>query len=79
MELNFDIENTEPENDAPSASYTEDDITTLDWRQHIRLRPGMYIGKLGDGSKSDDGIYVLIKEVLDNAIDEYMMGYGRQV
>lgn len=61
------------------ATYTEDEIKTLDWREHIRLRPGMYIGKLGDGSKSDDGIYVLIKEVVDNAIDEYMMGYGRQV
>ena len=61
------------------ATYTEDEIKTLDWKEHIRLRPGMYIGKLGDGSKSDDGIYVLIKEVLDNAIDEYMMGYGRQV
>ena len=61
------------------ATYTEDEIKTLDWREHIRLRPGMYIGKLGDGSKSDDGIYVLIKEVLDNAIDEYMMGYGQQI
>jgi topoisomerase-4 subunit B len=61
------------------ATYTEDEIKTLDWREHIRLRPGMYIGKLGDGSKSDDGIYVLIKEVLDNAIDEYMMGYGKQI
>ncbi len=59
--------------------YTESDIVTLDWKQHIRLRPGMYIGKLGDGSGSDDGIYVLLKEVLDNTIDEFMMGYGRQV
>ncbi len=73
MELNFDIENTEPENDAPSASYTEDDITTLDWRQHIRLRPGMYIGK------PDDGIYVVLKEVLDNSIDEFMMGFGKKI
>ncbi len=79
MELNFDIENTEPENDAPSASYTEDDITTLDWRQHIRLRPGMYIGKLGDGTSADDGIYVLLKEVLDNSIDEFMMGFGKKI
>ncbi|MDE7387641.1 MAG: type IIA DNA topoisomerase subunit B, partial [Muribaculaceae bacterium] len=60
-------------------SYTGDDIVTLDWREHIRRRPGMYIGKLGDGTGSDDGIYVLLKEVLDNTIDEYMMGFGKQV
>ncbi|KAA6314713.1 DNA gyrase subunit B, partial [termite gut metagenome] len=60
-------------------SYTEDNITTLDWREHIRRRPGMYIGKLGDGTHSDDGIYVLLKEVLDNSIDEYMMGYGQVI
>ncbi len=59
--------------------YSEDDIRTLDWKEHIRRRPGMYIGKVGDGSNFDDGIYVLIKEVLDNAIDEFMMGYGRQI
>jgi topoisomerase-4 subunit B len=59
--------------------YTEDEIKSLDWREHIRLRPGMYIGKLGDGSTPDDGIYVLLKEVFDNAIDEYAMGYGRSV
>ncbi len=59
--------------------YNEDSIKSLDWREHIRLRPGMYIGKLGDGSAPDDGIYVLIKEVLDNCIDEHMMGYGKQV
>ncbi|MGN6490626.1 MAG: toprim domain-containing protein, partial [Agriterribacter sp.] len=59
--------------------YTEDSIKSLDWREHIRLRPGMYIGKLGDGSSADDGIYVLLKEVLDNCIDEHMMGYGRQI
>jgi len=59
--------------------YTEESIKSLDWREHIRLRPGMYIGKLGDGSSPDDGIYVLLKEVLDNCIDEHMMGYGRQV
>jgi topoisomerase IV subunit B len=59
--------------------YTEDEIKSLDWREHIRLRPGMYIGKLGDGSSPDDGIYVLLKEVLDNCIDEYAMGYGRQI
>ncbi|MCU0384592.1 MAG: type IIA DNA topoisomerase subunit B [Flavihumibacter sp.] len=61
------------------AEYTEDSIRSLDWREHIRLRPGMYIGKLGDGSSADDGIYVLIKEVLDNCIDEHMMGYGKQI
>lgn len=59
--------------------YNEDSIKSLDWREHIRLRPGMYIGKLGDGSSADDGIYVLLKEVLDNCIDEHMMGYGKQV
>ncbi|MDE6860280.1 MAG: type IIA DNA topoisomerase subunit B [Duncaniella sp.] len=59
--------------------YNEDDIKTLDWKEHIRRRPGMYIGKLGDGSNYDDGIYVLIKEVLDNAIDEHMMGFGKQI
>ena len=62
-----------------AANYSEDDIRTLDWKEHIRRRPGMYIGKLGDGTNSDDGIYVLLKEVLDNAIDEYMMGFGRQI
>lgn len=59
--------------------YTEDSIRSLDWREHIRLRPGMYIGKLGDGSSPDDGIYVLLKEVIDNCIDEHTMGYGKQV
>ncbi len=59
--------------------YSEEHIRTLEWREHIRLRPGMYIGKLGDGSSQDDGIYVLLKEVMDNAIDEYMMGYGKKV
>ena len=60
-------------------NYDGEDIKTLDWKEHIRLRPGMYIGKLGDGSHADDGIYVLLKEVMDNAIDEYMMGFGSQV
>ena len=64
---------------AKSVQYTEDSIKSLDWREHIRLRPGMYIGKLGDGSAQDDGIYVLVKEVLDNSIDEHMMGYGRTI
>ena len=59
--------------------YTEDSIKSLDWKEHIRLRPGMYIGKLGDGSSADDGIYVLLKEVIDNCIDEYTMGYGKHV
>lgn len=59
--------------------YNEDSIRSLDWREHIRLRPGMYIGKLGDGSAADDGIYVLLKEVVDNCIDEYTMGHGKQV
>jgi topoisomerase-4 subunit B len=59
--------------------YTEDSIKSLDWKEHIRLRPGMYIGKLGDGSSPDDGIYVLVKEVMDNCIDEYTMGYGKNV
>jgi topoisomerase-4 subunit B len=64
---------------AEPVKYTEDSIKSLDWREHIRLRPGMYIGKLGDGSAQDDGIYVLVKEILDNAIDEHMMGYGRAI
>lgn len=59
--------------------YNEASIKSLDWREHIRLRPGMYIGKLGDGSSKDDGIYVLVKEVVDNCIDEHMMGYGRVI
>ena len=58
-------------------NYNEDSIKSLDWREHIRLRPGMYIGKLGDGSSPDDGIYVLVKEVMDNSIDEHMMGFGK--
>lgn len=63
----------------PQANYSDDDIKTLDWQEHIRRRPGMYIGKLGDGSSADDGIYVLLKEVLDNSIDEYMMGFGKTI
>lgn len=59
--------------------YTEDSIRSLDWKEHIRLRPGMYIGKLGNGSSPDDGIYILVKEVLDNSIDEFMMGYGKKI
>ena len=60
-------------------SYTEDNIRSLDWKEHIRMRPGMYIGKLGDGSSADDGIYILLKEVLDNSIDEYVMGAGKTI
>jgi topoisomerase IV subunit B len=62
-----------------TANYSEDTIRTLDWKEHIRRRPGMYIGKLGDGSSQDDGVYILLKEVLDNSIDEYMMGFGKEI
>ncbi|MCC8089372.1 MAG: type IIA DNA topoisomerase subunit B [Rikenellaceae bacterium] len=62
-----------------NVNYGEEDIKTLNWREHIRLRPGMYIGKLGNGTSQDDGIYILIKEVLDNSVDEYMMGYGKAI
>jgi len=65
--------------DKPNVQYTEESIRSLDWREHIRLRPGMYIGKLGDGSSADDGIYVLVKEVIDNAIDEHVMGFGKTI
>ena len=61
------------------SNYIEDNIITLEWQEHIRRRPGMYIGKLGDGTSSDDGIYVLLKEVLDNSIDEYSMGHGKNI
>lgn len=67
------------ENKQDLFEYTEESIRSLDWKEHIRLRPGMYIGKLGDGSSADDGIYVLVKEVVDNCIDEYTMGYGKQI
>ncbi|TAE77453.1 MAG: type IIA DNA topoisomerase subunit B [Verrucomicrobia bacterium] len=62
-----------------AAEYTEADIKSLDWREHIRMRPGMYIGKLGDGSSPDDGIYILLKEVIDNSIDEHIMGHGKEI
>ncbi len=62
-----------------NSDYTEESIKSLDWREHIRLRPGMYIGKLGDGSAYDDGIYVLVKEIIDNCIDEHMMGFGKTI
>lgn len=60
-------------------TYSEDNIRTLDWQEHIRLRPGMYIGKLGDGSSADDGIYILLKEILDNSIDEFRMKSGKRI
>ncbi len=63
----------------PDHEYTEDSIRSLDWKEHIRTRPGMYIGKLGDGSSKDDGIYVLLKETIDNSIDEHVMGYGKLI
>ena len=62
-----------------TSTYTEDNIRSLDWKEHIRLRPGMYIGKLGDGSSPDDGIYILLKEILDNCIDEFVMGAGKTI
>ncbi|MDE6277457.1 MAG: type IIA DNA topoisomerase subunit B [Muribaculaceae bacterium] len=68
-----------PDVAAGTAEYDEEDIKTLDWNEHIRRRSGMYIGKLGDGSNPDDGIYVLLKEVMDNSLDEFMMGFGRQI
>mgnify|MGYP000144215914 FL=1 len=64
---------------AKQTKYTEDNIRSLDWKEHIRMRPGMYIGKLGDGSSPDDGIYILLKEVLDNSIDEFVMGAGKTI
>lgn len=67
------------EQPAAPVNYSEDNIVTLSWDEHIRRRPGMYIGKLGDGTNSDDGIYVLLKEVMDNSIDEFMMGFGKQI
>lgn len=73
------MEEEELEVNLPQENYSDDDIKTLDWQEHIRRRPGMYIGKLGDGSSPDDGIYVLLKEVLDNSIDEYMMGFGKTI
>lgn len=77
-QLDFDREEL-PDDTAGVTDYTEDSIRTLEQNEHIRLRPGMYIGKLGDGSDSADGIYVLLKEVMDNSIDEFMMGHGRQI
>ena len=64
---------------AAQNNYSEDSIRSLDWKEHIRLRPGMYIGKLGDGSSTDDGIYILLKEVMDNCIDEFVMGAGKTI
>ena len=74
------MSNTAIKDIAPSqVTYSEDNIRTLDWKEHIRLRPGMYIGKLGDGSTPDDGIYVLLKEIIDNSIDEFVMGHGKNI
>src|SRR5690554_7949767 len=64
---------------AEENNYTEDNIRSLDWKEHIRLRPGMYIGKLGDGASADDGIYILMKEAIDNRIDEFVMGNGKRI
>src|SRR3984885_12219199 len=64
---------------AQPADYSDDSIRSLDWKEHIRLRPGMYIGKLGDGSAYDDGVYVLLKEIIDNSIDEFVMGAGKTI
>ena len=72
------MKDEEVENRKPH-SYNEDNIRSLDWKEHIRMRPGMYIGKLGDGSAYDDGIYVLLKEIVDNSIDEHVMGYGKRI
>ncbi len=69
----------ENKNSANETQYTEAEIRSLEWHEHIRLRPGMYIGKLGDGTQSDDGIYILIKEVIDNSIDEFVMGHGKTI
>ncbi|MDX2001764.1 MAG: DNA topoisomerase IV subunit B [Chitinophagales bacterium] len=66
-------------NNPEAHNYTEENIRSLDWKEHIRMRPGMYIGKLGDGSSYDDGIYVLLKEIIDNSIDEHVMGYGKRI
>ena len=63
----------------PNTEYEDDNIQTLEWQEHVRMRPGMYIGKLGDGSSADDGIYILLKEVIDNSIDEFVMGAGKQI
>lgn len=72
------VDNEEPHN-TDAGSYNDDAIQHLDWNEHIRRRPGMYIGKLGDGSHAEDGIYVLIKEVVDNSIDEFNMGAGKRI
>ncbi len=81
--MNSDDENildfTPDDTPLVTAEYNEDAIKTLDWNVHIQRRPGMYIGKLGDGSSPDDGIYVLLKEVIDNSLDEFMMGYGKYI
>jgi len=77
--LKLELNNPMAETKKNLFEYTEESIKSLDWKEHIRLRPGMYIGKLGDGSSPDDGIYVMVKEVIDNCIDEYTMGYGKTI
>ena len=62
-----------------TVNYSEDNIRSLEWQEHVRLRPGMYIGKLGDGSSADDGIYILLKEIIDNSIDEFAMNSGKRI
>ena len=62
-----------------AVKYTEDNIKSLEWHEHIRMRPGMYIGKLGNGQSPDDGIYVLAKEIIDNSIDEFVIGSGKRI
>ena len=81
MELENQINNAQqdPTTEGNAKIYKDDTVVTLDPMDHIRLRPGMYIGKLGDGTSKDDGIYVLLKEVIDNSIDEYTMGFGTQI
>ena len=78
-ELQFEGEMTRRDNESQAGSYTDEAIQTLSWNEHIRRRPGMYIGKLGDGSHTDDGIYILVKEVIDNSIDEFNMGMGNRI
>ena len=78
-ELDVEFEKITPEPQSAAGTYTDDSIQTLSWNEHIRRRPGMYIGKLGDGSHTDDGIYILVKEVIDNSIDEFNMGMGKRI
>ena len=76
--INFHAVKQEIYGENLQVNYSEENIRTLDWQEHIRLRPGMYIGKLGDGSSADDGIYILLKEIIDNSIDEFRMKSGKE-